>query len=99
MEQGDIQPYLTANSFLVNVTNEERRNLNLPDGYSISNYIMQPAADLFPYYDTLHKWSADNYGPLWIPKKGATIQLTSDNLARYERCIEVYEGNRFENRW
>ena len=59
---------------------------------------MAPDRKLFPYYDTVNRWSADNYGPLTIPKKGATIQLTTDNLIRYQRCIEVYEGNKFENR-
>ena len=38
-------------------------------------------------------WSIDNYGPLWIPAKGATVQLTLDNLPFYERPIRVYEGN------
>lgn len=38
-------------------------------------------------------WSIDNYGPLWIPAKGATMELTLDNLPFYERPIRVYEGN------
>ncbi|MCD8266671.1 MAG: S26 family signal peptidase [Prevotellaceae bacterium] len=38
-------------------------------------------------------WTTDDYGPVWIPKKGATIKLTPDNLPLYERCIRVYEGN------
>ncbi len=38
-------------------------------------------------------WTRDNYGPVWIPKKGATIKLTMDNIAIYERPIRVYEGN------
>ena len=38
-------------------------------------------------------WTRDNYGPVWIPKKGATINLTMDNIAVYERPIRVYEGN------
>ena len=38
-------------------------------------------------------WTCDNYGPIWIPKKGETIQLTLDNLPVYERPIAVYEGN------
>ncbi len=41
-------------------------------------------------------WTIDNYGPLWIPKKGATIDLTLDNLPEYERPIHVYEGNKLE---
>ena len=32
----------------------------------------------------------DNYGPVWIPEKGATITLNKDNLPIYERCIVAY---------
>ena len=42
------------------------------------------------------KWTRDNYGPIWIPKKGETIQLTLENLPIYERPIEIYEGNNLE---
>ena len=38
-------------------------------------------------------WTRDNYGPVWIPKKGSTINLTLDNIAIYERPIRVYEGH------
>ena len=38
-------------------------------------------------------WTRDNYGPVWIPKKGETIQLTLENLPIYERPIHAYEGN------
>lgn len=50
--------------------------------------------NLFPY-DRVHypNWSVDNYGPVYIPKKGATIDLALNNLALYRRVIEVYEGN------
>lgn len=41
-------------------------------------------------------WTRDNYGPLWIPAKGATIELTEDNILRYEHCIKNYEGNELE---
>lgn len=42
------------------------------------------------------KWTRDNYGPVWIPKKGETVRLTLDNLPVYERPIGVYEGNSLE---
>ncbi|MDR1682154.1 MAG: signal peptidase I, partial [Candidatus Symbiothrix sp.] len=46
----------------------------------------------YPYgYET--GWSRDNFGPLWIPKKGATIVLNEWNLALYKRCIVNYENN------
>ncbi|MCH5598828.1 signal peptidase I [Niabella ginsengisoli] len=53
---------------------------------------------LFPYYDTAHQWSVDNYGPIWVPEKGATITLTTENYPMYERAIRSYEGNTLENK-
>ncbi|MBC7534655.1 MAG: signal peptidase I [Ferruginibacter sp.] len=96
-EQGD-KAQLKANVFLINITNEEKRNLKLPAGYALTDFIMDPDGQIFPYYNATSQWSADNFGPLWIPKKGAAIELTPDNLIRYQRCIEVYEGNKFENK-
>ncbi len=47
---------------------------------------------LFPL--NLHTgWTVDDYGPIWIPSKGSTIDMTIDNLPFYERIISVYEGN------
>lgn len=43
-----------------------------------------------------NRWERNNYGPIWIPSKGATITLTDDNLPMYERCITAYEGNKLE---
>ena len=34
-------------------------------------------------------WTVDNYGPVWIPKKGETVTLTLDNLPIYERPIHL----------
>ena len=41
-------------------------------------------------------WTVDNYGPVWIPKRGESVELTLDNLAIYERPIVAYEGNNLE---
>ena len=51
--------------------------------------------DLYPL-NAVTGWTRDNYGPVWIPKKGATIDLNMDNIAVYERPIKVYEGNELE---
>jgi len=53
--------------------------------------------DVFPY-DTVgvHKnWTRDNFGPVWIPKKGASLKLTTENYGVYERAIRSYERNDF----
>lgn len=41
-------------------------------------------------------WSRDNFGPLYIPKKGATVALTMENLPIYEQIIRNYECNNLE---
>jgi signal peptidase I len=100
IDQGDLQRTDNPNQWIVNITNEEKAGIKLPAGYApLEPYIMKPDVGLFPYYgsDTTHRWSADNYGPMTIPKKGSNIELTPDNLTRYQRCIEVYEGNKVEN--
>lgn len=53
----------------------------------------QPAADWLYPQNMVKSWTTANYGPVWIPKKGATLQLTLANLPTYERPIRVYEGN------
>jgi signal peptidase I len=47
---------------------------------------------MFPYDPEL-MWNEDNYGPVWIPVKGATVNLTLSNLCFYEHLIDVYEDN------
>lgn len=70
---------------------------------------MSPDIDLIipPYYDqkgntfpndpvNFGNWSYDNFGPIWIPKQGSTVQLTPQNIALYLRIIGVYEANKIE---
>lgn len=52
---------------------------------------------LFPQ-NKYKQWTCHNYGPVWIPKKGATIPLSLDNLPLYERAIRTYERNLLEVR-
>ena len=50
---------------------------------------------IFPFSSDF-RWTRDNFGPLWIPEKGATVELTMENLPLYERIITSYEGNALE---
>ena len=85
--------------YTINMTATEKEKVSkLPGVISVEPINNPPNAMLFPYYTTEHQWSEDDFGPLWIPAKGATIQLTPDNLIRYKRCISVYEDNKFEER-
>ncbi len=53
-----------------------------------------PAGDyLFPSSDDTKNWTRNNYGPIWIPKKGATVELNASTWSLYERVIRNYEGH------
>jgi signal peptidase I len=46
-------------------------------------------------YVLKNKWQLDNFGPIWIPKKGATLILNDSTYGIYQRAIRVYEKNDF----
>ena len=50
------------------------------------------APHIFPY-NPVYAWNEDNFGPIWIPSKGAVVKLDTSNLCLYERIIDVYEAN------
>ena len=62
------------------------------DVHIVTDQEMNTAGETYPLNGNLH-WTRDNYGPIWIPKKGESISLTLDNLPIYERPIKVYEDN------
>ena len=67
-----------------------KANKNLVQSISINKDATY--GDLYPL-NAVTGWTRDNYGPIWIPKKGASIALNLKNLPIYERPIKVYEGN------
>ncbi len=38
-----------------------------------------------------NKWTRDNYGPIYIPKKGDKLMITEENYPLYRRIAEAYE--------
>jgi signal peptidase I len=59
---------------------------------------LDPTARIFPNDKKHFNWTLDNFGPLMLPKKGAKVNLTLENIALYERIINVYEGNDYEKK-
>ncbi|WP_299109197.1 signal peptidase I [uncultured Tenacibaculum sp.] len=47
---------------------------------------------VFPH-DPRYAWSSDNFGPIYIPKKGATVTLNAATIPFYEQIIRRYENN------
>jgi signal peptidase I len=87
----DFQP-LGGNVYKINLTLPELEIVKKLPGYqsSVKEILINST---LPYDTSVAVWTPDNFGPLWIPKKGATIQLNKFNVAIYERAIRVYEGN------
>jgi signal peptidase I len=40
-----------------------------------------------------HHWDLNNYGPIYLPKRGETIRLTQQNWDWLKAAINYYEGN------
>tara|TARA_R110002124_G_scaffold6123_1_gene37404 strand:- start:150723 stop:152348 length:1626 start_codon:yes stop_codon:yes gene_type:complete len=60
--------------------------------YDENNNIITNTKVIFPN-SGLVQWNTDNMGPLYIPKAGATVNITPETLPLYRRIIEVYEGS------
>lgn len=60
-----------------------KRNVNVTKTY---NQIFFPN-------NVRYNWNEDQFGPLVMPKKGATVSLTSKTLPLYKKIIQDYESN------
>jgi signal peptidase I len=87
------------NQYIIALTGENAEKLKKNNYVTSVERILKPSglyADYIFPHDIRYPWNEDNFGPLWIPKKGATVKLTMDNISIYERIISVYEGNLLE---
>jgi signal peptidase I len=50
---------------------------------------------VFPYIQK-YPWNSDNFGSLYLPKRGDTLILDTNNINFYDRLIRVYEDNKIE---
>ncbi len=88
MQQVDINHYVYR-------LNAEQKRLIEKKGFEVQLIEDEEGAyepDIFPHDSNFH-WNKDFFGPLVIPKKGATVQISPDNIALYEKIIHNYEGH------
>ena len=52
----------------------------------------QPENDIFPRSPE-YSWNKDEFGPIYIPQAGKTVDLNLEVLPLYKRIITAYEGN------
>ena len=90
---------INSNSYIISMSDDDKLQIKMfPSVKNIEPAPLQyydKGIYLFPY-EADNGWTSDDYGPMWIPKKGATISLNPENIRRYMRCIVTYEGNKFE---
>lgn len=88
----DIRYY--NNVYSLPLTAEMLQNIKgMPNVISVTRDMDH--GQIFPYSEH-YAWERDNFGPLPIPKKGETVDLTIENLPLYERVIGAYEGNKLQ---
>lgn len=51
--------------------------------------------DIFPH-DSRYPWNLEFFGPLTIPAKGMTVEISTLTLPLYKRIIGAYEENKLE---
>jgi len=90
-----------TNSYIITMDDDEKLQLKMfpavKDIQPAPLDVSEKGIYLFPY-EANNGWTANDYGPMWIPKKGATIPLNPENMMRYQRCIITYEGNKLEQK-
>ena len=65
---------------------------NLENRTDIDTIVIEPATlsgHAYPWGHT--EWTRDNYGPIYLPKRGETVEINADNFWFYQHCIHNYE--------
>jgi signal peptidase I len=85
-----------GSQYMFPLTDKAKEELNgFANVTNIKNTLQEQGSwnsGVFPH-DENFPWNRDNFGPIKIPAKGATVQLTVENLPLYSRIIDVYENN------
>ena len=94
----DMYGNIIPNLYVLPLTSEMLKSLSSNSWVvSTQRYKPDPSESLITYpVGVDYGWTHADYGPIWIPKKGAKVDLTVENLPLYERCIHNYEGNTLE---
>ena len=93
----EIRPFnAEQRQFIFPLTDEAaERFRNHPNVASMTKIIASPndkEGRMFPNNNRL-SWNSDQFGAIYIPEKGKTVDITYDSAPFYRRIIEVYEGS------
>jgi len=93
IEAYGIFPGRTDESIELSLSRLQRKQLsgqNCVDSFYISIEDSDSIQWVYPK-NTLFEWTTDNFGPLVIPRKGLTINLTHFSYLIYQRTIDMLE--------
>jgi len=95
----EITDYFSApNGYAVHISPAKAKELASLDFIQEVRLLTSPAgeteAEVFPQEPSIYHWNKDNYGPIYIPEKGTTINITPATLPLYARVITKYEHNK-----
>jgi signal peptidase I len=95
LDISEVEPARGEGSYLMQLTEQNLADLKEMPGVIDIQEVMNDfnAASTLPKYYQQLKWTADNFGPMYVPKKGATIALDSHNYQIYGEVIRLYEDN------
>ncbi|MDB5193044.1 MAG: lepB [Segetibacter sp.] len=95
--KGQIVEYSgKPNTWIINMTpGELLLARKQPNVLKIEPLFINEPGNTFPN-NPQYLWTRDNFGPLYVPKKGSSITITPQNIDIYRRLISVYEGNKLE---
>ncbi len=90
----EMELFFSANN------NTKNKGLNIISAQKM-NYTKEqkinPRREIYPNHPSFN-WTVDNFGPLWMPKAGESIELNDSTYTLYKRCIQDYEHNKIEKR-
>jgi signal peptidase I len=90
----DVAMFHNNFTYIIPLTDElidKFRNLPFVDTMALFN-AQGWDKDVFPH-SPHYNWNRDNFGPITIPKQGATVKLDTISILLYDRIINIYEGN------
>ncbi len=69
---------------------QEFKQITFIDSIKEINICFDSIPRCFPFNKNI-QWTIDNFGPLYIPKAGTTIQLNRKNYVLYQNILQKYE--------
>jgi len=92
---GKVKIKLEQSSFVdsVKLLTSELKSIYYRKFYKNNQYLINQSGEtqFLAKANDKNKWQNFNFGPVYVPAKGETIQLTSHNISLYREIIEKHE--------